>query len=190
MEITSETEETKQTFDPEEDHKLNNYRLRAKPLGEGSWATVYYATSISDGRVFAFKVFFGDRFCSFDRAVEEARDERKVIEGLTHKHIVGFIKFNEKSTMIMNDGDKKQVCYNVYEIMNRGSLDDHLKIRGPFSEEICRFYFKQLLLGLSYLHDKGLAHRDIKPGNLLFDNDYTLKIADLESLPKWRKTIK
>jgi serine/threonine protein kinase len=31
---------------------------------------------------------------------------------------------------------------------------------------------------MNYFHDKGYAHRDIKPGNLLFDSEYTLKLGD------------
>ena len=49
---------------------------------------------------------------------------------------------------------------------------------GGFSEELCKFYFKQLLDGLNYMHKKGYAHRDIKDGNLLFDDTFTMKIAD------------
>lgn len=80
--------------------------------------------------------------------------------------------------MLMNDGDKKLCCYNVYDLMAQGSLDHQLTKKGFFNEEICRFYFRQLLLGMNYFHDKGYAHRDIKPGNLLFDSEYTLKLGD------------
>ena len=34
------------------------------------------------------------------------------------------------------------------------------------------------MLGMTYFHEKGYAHRDIKPGNLLFDSEYTLKLGD------------
>jgi serine/threonine protein kinase len=49
---------------------------------------------------------------------------------------------------------------------------------GNFSEPTCRYFFKQLLDGLDYMHGKGFAHRDLKPENVLFDHDLTLKIAD------------
>ena len=52
------------------------------------------------------------------------------------------------------------------------------KIPGPFSEEVARFYMRQLLEGLNYCHFKGISHRDIKADNLLLDSDYGLKIAD------------
>jgi serine/threonine protein kinase len=45
-------------------------------------------------------------------------------------------------------------------------------------EPICRFYFKQMLSALHYIHSKGLAHRDIKLENVLVDRDFNLKVAD------------
>ena len=138
-----------------------------------------YSASGKDGKFYAIKVFFFEKFCSdAKKANEEAKHERKTIEGLNHKHLVNFVKFCDKSVITMNDGEKRNCCYNVYELMSRGSLEENLKRRGPFNEEICRFYFKQIILGLTYFHDKGYAHRDVKPGNLLFDSEYTMKLGD------------
>lgn len=49
---------------------------------------------------------------------------------------------------------------------------------GAFPESVARFYFKQLIDGLDYLHSSGIAHRDLKPDNLLLTKDFVLKIAD------------
>lgn len=96
-----------------------------------------------DGKQYAVKVFFFERFAyKSENAVEEARIERKAVEGLNHKHLVNLNKFCDKATMIMNDGDKKLCCYNVYDLMARGSLDDQITRKGHFNEEICRFYFR------------------------------------------------
>ena len=68
--------------------------------------------------------------------------------------------------------------------MPKGSLNNKIQVLGSFSEDTCRYYFKQLLDGLKYLHLRGFAHRDIKTDNLLFDADFNIKIADFGTATK------
>ena len=49
---------------------------------------------------------------------------------------------------------------------------------GPFSERIARYYFRELIETLIYLHSKGITHRDIKLENIMFDRYFNLKIID------------
>jgi mitogen-activated protein kinase kinase kinase 1 len=60
-----------------------------------------------------------------------------------------------------------------------GSIASLLSTYGAFSEPVIIRFVKQVISGLSYLHDKHVLHRDLKGGNLLVDKDgQTLKIAD------------
>ena len=43
---------------------------------------------------------------------------------------------------------------------------------------MARYFFKQLLGALNYMHLRGVTHRDLKPENLLLDEQSTLKVAD------------
>lgn len=55
---------------------------------------------------------------------------------------------------------------------------DYVATTGRFDEQIARFYFRQLIEGLDYVHQKGITHRDLKPENVLYDSAFNLKIAD------------
>lgn len=59
-----------------------------------------------------------------------------------------------------------------------GELFDYVANSGAFSEPMCRYYFKQMLMGLHYIHKNGFSHRDLKPENILLDENYDLKIVD------------
>uniref|UniRef100_A0A8C7HYC2 Calcium/calmodulin dependent protein kinase kinase 1 n=1 Tax=Oncorhynchus kisutch TaxID=8019 RepID=A0A8C7HYC2_ONCKI len=48
----------------------------------------------------------------------------------------------------------------------------------PFTEEQARFYFRDIILGIEYLHYQKIIHRDIKPSNLLLGDNGHVKIAD------------
>ena len=63
------------------------------------------------------------------------------------------------------------------ELCGGGNLLEYIK-DVPFSEDIARFYFHKLIDGLSYCHEKGVCHRDLRLENLLLDNKGTLKISD------------
>ena len=69
------------------------------------------------------------------------------------------------------------MAYFVYKREEGGELMDFLMKTGGFEEQISRVLFKQLMQGLDYCHQNGIAHRDIKPDNLLLDQNFVLKIA-------------
>ena len=70
------------------------------------------------------------------------------------------------------------VTFVVTELAVGGELFGMLMHSGPFSEELARFYFLQLMDGLEYCHENGVIHRDLKPENLVLDANFCLKIVD------------
>ena len=62
--------------------------------------------------------------------------------------------------------------------VDSGSLAQVLAGYGFFPESLAAIYTSQVLDGLSYLHSKGVVHRDIKGGNILITREGTVKLAD------------
>lgn len=72
---------------------------------------------------------------------------------------------------------EKTLCF-VLEYCPGGELFNLLQKVGKFSEEHTRFYASQIVLALEYLHQKDVVYRDLKPENVLIDEDGYIKIAD------------
>uniref|UniRef100_A0A8C4RBQ9 non-specific serine/threonine protein kinase n=1 Tax=Eptatretus burgeri TaxID=7764 RepID=A0A8C4RBQ9_EPTBU len=65
----------------------------------------------------------------------------------------------------------------VFELVQRGQVME-VPTASPFSEDEARRLFRDIVLGIEYLHYQKIVHRDVKPSNLLLGDDGCLKIAD------------
>ena len=64
------------------------------------------------------------------------------------------------------------------DFLNGGELFYHLRRENFFSENRARFYAVEMILALEVLHKNGVIYRDLKPENVLLDNEGHLKITD------------
>lgn len=154
---------------------LNRYQL-GPLLGRGSFAKVHKAKSIVDGSIVAIKTIEkNNKFLDAameDRIVREVSAMRRL-----HNH-PNVLKIQEVMAT-------KTKIYLVMEYAAGGELFGKLR-RGRLTESAARRYFQQLVSALHFCHQNGVAHRDVKPQNLLLDRDGNLKVSDfgLSALPE------
>lgn len=91
---------------------------------------------------------------------------------LNHDNIVSLIE--------VLDDPSEDSLYMVMEMCQKGvvmkvGLEE---VADPYPDETCRCWFRDLILGIEYLHAQGIVHRDIKPDNCLINDDDVLKVVD------------
>lgn len=104
---------------------------------------------------------------------DKLKKEIAIMKRLRHKHIVQLKE-------VIDDAKSKKV-FMILEFMEGGQVlwQDPLTQTPLMTVEQARNTFRQVLLGLEYLHYQGIIHRDIKPANLLWTADReTVKISD------------
>lgn len=140
-------------------------------IGRGSFGKVKLALSTADKRFYAVKVILNVKKNGIAASMSN-REEQAVLRKLDHPNIV-------RHKDVLFDPDKDGYCV-VVEYMARGVVMDSSKLEGvkPLSEDGVREIMRDVVAGLEYLHYQRIAHRDIKPDNLLRCGDGTVKISD------------
>ncbi|QDI90564.1 Stk1 family PASTA domain-containing Ser/Thr kinase [Salicibibacter halophilus] len=133
----------------------------------GGMAHVYRARDIILERDVAVKVL-QPQHVDDDAFVRRFRREAEAATSLVHTNIVDIYDLGE------NDG----IFYIVMEYMRNNTLKDKIVNEGalPFPEAMR--IFSELTSAIAYAHEQGIIHRDIKPQNILLDEDGTVKVTD------------
>ena len=115
-----------------------------------------------------FVTFFDfDSVCKKDD-LPRVKVEIDAMKDLRHQHICQLMQVIETDEKI----------FMVLEYCPGGELFDYIVAKDRLSESEARFFFRQIIAALAYIHSKGYAHRDLKPENLLLDDNQCLKLID------------
>ena len=143
----------------------NRYKI-LDHLGTGGMATVWLGYDTILDRQVAIKTFKID--ANDEGAVKRFNREAKAVTSLSHPSIVSIYD-------VENEGD---FYYLILEYVEGMTLKDYMIKNPRIPIETIVHIAKQIAAGLSHAHQNGIIHRDIKPQNILMDENLTCKITD------------
>ncbi len=135
---------------------IGNYRI-IEPLGEGGMGTVFRAEHVVLGRPYALKVLRSRVVEKDATAAQRFLREARAASRVRHPNIVDVFDFGH-----LADGRP----YFVMELLEGESLTDRVA-RGPLEPGEVVSIARQMALALAAVHDRGVIHADVTPGNAL-----------------------
>ncbi|KAH8673932.1 kinase-like domain-containing protein [Xylariales sp. PMI_506] len=153
----------------------DNQWMKGALIGQGSFGCVYLALHAVTGELLAVKQVEtpspGANSQNDSRKksmIEALKREISLLRDLRHPNIVQYLGCSSSSEYL-----------NIFlEYVPGGSVQTMLNSYGALPEPLVRSFVRQILNGLSYLHNQDIIHRDIKGANILVDNKGTIKISD------------
>ncbi|EAY11694.1 AGC family protein kinase [Trichomonas vaginalis G3] len=146
---------------------IGNYILRQR-IGEGAFSSVWTADSKKTNSTVAVKVISKktleapDMFTRFKREIS-------LLQQNNHPFIMHFFEMLE---------DEKNY-YVIMEYADNGDFETFLESKMTLPENMSRFFLAEMVLALDYLHnERRIAHRDLKPQNILLDRYNNIRISD------------
>ena len=143
----------------------NRYKI-LDHLGTGGMATVWLGYDTILDRQVAIKTFKID--ANDEDAVKRFNREAKAVTSLSHPNIVSIYD-------VENEGE---FYYLILEYVKGMTLKDYMIKNPRIPIETIVHIAKQIASGLSHAHQNGIIHRDIKPQNILMNDNLTCKITD------------
>ena len=144
---------------------FGRYQL-LEQIGEGGMATVYKAQQTDLDRQVAVKIL-PPQYANDIRFVRRFRQEANALAQLQHPHIVPLYDF----------GSHQKYLYLVMPYLTGGDLDD-LMGQKPLDWTSLQRIFGDIAKALDYAHQRGIIHRDVKPGNILMDRQGHALLSD------------
>jgi serine/threonine-protein kinase len=136
-------------------------------VGSGGMSTVFCAYDTQLERRVAIKILH-ERFADDDEYVERFRREARAVAQLSHPNIV----------TVIDRGEDEGRQYIVFEFVDGANLKELIARSGPPPIRSAVEMAVEIADGLSFAHEHGLVHRDVKPQNVLLSKNGGLKVTD------------
>jgi beta-lactam-binding protein with PASTA domain/predicted Ser/Thr protein kinase len=144
----------------------NRYEVIRK-VGSGGMADVYLAKDRVLGRQVALKVLSA-QYSNDHEFVERFRREASAAASLNHPNIA----------QVYDKGQADGTYYIAMEFLEGRSLKDIIVKYAPLSPDLIVSVSRQIVEALRYVHRRDIIHRDIKPQNIIIDNEGRVKVTD------------
>ncbi|XP_074643752.1 calcium/calmodulin-dependent protein kinase kinase 1-like [Tubulanus polymorphus] len=164
--------------------QLNQYKLKDE-IGKGSYGIVKLAYNQEDDAHYAMKILSKKKLIKktgffrrpptregqtpITHPLDRVYREIAILKKLDHPNIVRLVE-------VLNDPEQDNL-YMTFDLVEQGPVLE-VPTESPLTEEQSWSYFRDMVLGIEYLHYQKIIHRDIKPSNLLLAEDGHIKVAD------------
>lgn len=132
-----------------------------RQLGRGSMATVYLARERALGRLVALKVLLPGR-AGDETARRRFEREAKAAASLVHPNVVPVHRFGRLPD---------ETPYLVMRFVKGRTMEERLKAEGQLPADLARQILEEVASALAVAHAHGIVHRDVRPANILWDED-------------------
>ncbi len=149
---------------------MNDFSVH-RIIGRGGFGEVYGCRKADTGKMYAMK-------CLDKKRIKMKQGETLA---LNERIMLSLVSENDSPfivcmTYAFQTPDK--LCF-ILDLMNGGDLHYHLSQHGVFSEKEVQFYATEIILGLEHMHNRSVVYRDLKPANILLDENGHVRISDL-----------
>ena len=144
--------------------QVPGYRLD-RLLGQGAFGQVWVGNNLNTGRTVAIKFYLHRSGVNWSSLTREVKN---LVSMAGNRYIV----------QVLEVGWDAEPPYYVMEYLENGSLDDLIRARGAMAPSKAVELFSDIAMGLNHSHGKGVLHCDLKPANVLLDQDWLPRLAD------------